>query len=168
MVLPVACMDVRVEPSRILSTKELMFSNYVVEKTLESPLDSKENPTSQSKRKSVLNIHWKDWCWSWSSDTLATCQELTLEKTLMLGKIEDRRKGDDRGWDGWMALPTLWTWVWATSRRWWRTGKPGMLQSEGSQRVRHDWVNNNKKWLLRMWVSQGRKPEWISFNSLLA
>ena len=52
----------------------------------------------------------------------------SLEKTLMLGEIEGRRKGDDRGWDGWMALPTQWTWVWASSRRsWWWTGKPGML-----------------------------------------
>ena len=49
-----------------------------------------------------------------------------LEKTLMLGKIEDKRK---RGWDGWMASPTWWTWVWATSRSWWRTRKPGELQS---------------------------------------
>ena len=43
-----------------------------------------------------------------------------------------------RGWDGWRALPTQWTWVWANSGRWWRTGKPGVLQSIGSQRVKHD------------------------------
>ena len=49
-------------------------------------------------------------------------------------------KGDDRGLDGWMASPTQWTWVWASSRRWWRTGKPGVLQSVGLQRVRHNWV----------------------------
>ena len=47
---------------------------------------------------------------------------------------------DDRGWNGWMASPTQWTWVWVGSRSWWRTGKPGMLQSMGSQRVRHDWA----------------------------
>ena len=46
-------------------------------------------------------------------------------------------EGGDRGWDGWMASPTQWTWVWASSGRWWRTGKPGVLQSIGSQRV--DW-----------------------------
>ena len=45
-----------------------------------------------------------------------------------------------RGWDGCMASPTQWTWVWAGSRGWWWTGKPGMLQSMGSQRVRHDWA----------------------------
>ena len=50
-----------------------------------------------------------------------------FEKTLMLGKIEDRRRGDNRGWDGWMAPLTRWTWVWASSRSWWWTGKSGVL-----------------------------------------
>ena len=49
-------------------------------------------------------------------------------------------EGDDRGQDGWMASPTHWTWVWPSSRRWWWTGKPGVLPSMGSQRVRHNWV----------------------------
>ena len=49
-------------------------------------------------------------------------------------------EGVDRGWDGWMASPTPRTWVWASSGSWWWTGKPGVLQSMGSQRVRHDWV----------------------------
>ena len=44
------------------------------------------------------------------------------------------------GWDGWMVSLTQWTWVWVSSKRWWWTGKPGVLQSMGSQRVRHDWV----------------------------
>ena len=57
----------------------------------------------------------------------------SLEKTLILGKIEDRREGHDRGWDGWMASPTQWTWVLANSGRWWRTGKPCVQQSRGSQ-----------------------------------
>ena len=59
----------------------------------------------------------------------------SLEKTLMLGK-KAGGEGDDRGWDGWMASPTRWTWVWANCGRWWRTGRPGVLQSMGSQRVR--------------------------------
>ena len=50
-------------------------------------------------------------------------------------------EGDDRGWDGWMASPTRWTWVWASSSSWWWTGKPGMLQSMGSPRVGHDLLN---------------------------
>ena len=47
---------------------------------------------------------------------------------------------DDRGWDGWMAPPTLWTWVWVNSRSWWWTGRPGVLRFMGSQRVGHDWA----------------------------
>ena len=62
------------------------------------------------------------------------------EKTLMLGKIEVRGEGDYRGWNGWMASLTLWTWAWVSSGSWWWTGKPGVLQSMGSQRVRHNWV----------------------------
>ena len=49
-------------------------------------------------------------------------------------------EGDDRGWDGWMASLTQWTWVWEGFRCWWWTGKPGVLQSMGSQKVGHDWV----------------------------
>ena len=65
----------------------------------------------------------------------------SFEKTLMLGKIEGGRRGDNRGWDGWMASPTWWTWVWVGSRSWWWTGKADMLQSMGLQRVGLDWVN---------------------------
>ena len=68
----------------------------------------------------------------------------SFEKTLMLGKIEVGKdwKGDDRGWDGWMASPTQWTWVWVNSRmmvRWW-TGRPGVLWSMGLQRVGYNWT----------------------------
>ena len=64
----------------------------------------------------------------------------SFEKTRTLGKIEGRRRRDDREWDGWMAWSTQWTWVWVNSASWQWTGKPGMLQSIGSQRVRHNWV----------------------------
>ena len=64
----------------------------------------------------------------------------SLEKTLMLEKTEGWKRRGNRGWDDWMASPTQWTWVWAISRSWWWTGKPGELQSRGSQRVRHNWV----------------------------
>ena len=63
----------------------------------------------------------------------------SVEKTLMLRKIEVGRRRC-RGWDGWMASLTWWTWVWVSSRSWWWTGKPGMLQPIGSQRFRHNWV----------------------------
>ena len=64
----------------------------------------------------------------------------SMEKTLMLGRIGGRRRGDDRGWDGCMASLTWWTWVWVNSRSWWWTGRPGVLQFMGLQRVGHDWV----------------------------
>ena len=63
----------------------------------------------------------------------------SLEKTLMLGGIGGRREGDGRGWDGWMASPTRWTWVWVNSGSWWWTGRPGVLQFMGSQRVGQGW-----------------------------
>ena len=71
-----------------------------------------------------------------------------LEKTLILGKDWGGGEGYNRGWDGWIASPTQWTWVWASSGSWWWTGKPGVLQSMGSQRVRHNWateLNWNKQ-----------------------
>ena len=65
----------------------------------------------------------------------------SFEKTLMLGKIEG---SDDRGRDDWMASPTQWTWVWVSSGSWWWTGKPGLLQYMGSQRVRQDWATEQR------------------------
>ena len=87
------------------------------------------------------NIHWKDSCWSWSSNTLATwCGEIThLKRPWCWERLRAGGEGDDRGWDGWMASLIQWTWVWTSSRRWWRAGKPGM-QCMGSQRVGHDWA----------------------------
>ena len=68
----------------------------------------------------------------------------SLEKILMLGKIEAGGEGENRGWDDWMASPTRWTWIWASSGSWWWTGRPGVLQSMGSQRVGHDWATELK------------------------
>ena len=98
--------------------------------------------TSQPWRKSVLNIHWKDWCWSWNSNTLATwCEELThLKRPWCWERLKAGGEGGDRGWDGWMASPTQWAWVWVNSGSWWWTGKPGKLQSMGWQRVGQDWA----------------------------
>ena len=94
-----------------------------------------------------MNIHWKDWCWSWSSNILATwCKEPAhWKRTLMLGKIEDRRR-DDRGWDGWMASLAQWTWVWASSRSCWWTGKPGECSPWCCKELdMTEWLNNNNK-----------------------
>jgi len=94
------------------------------------------------------NIHWKDWCWSWNSNTLATwCEELThLKRPWCWERLKAGREGDNRGWDGWMASPARWIWVWASFRSWWWTGKPGLLQSVGSQRIRHEWVTELTDW----------------------
>ena len=60
-------------------------------------------------------------------------------------------EGDNRGWDGWMASPTGWTWVWVNSRSWWWTGRPSVLWFMGFQRVRHDWVTE-LSWTDATWV----------------
>ena len=77
-----------------------------------------------------------------NSNNLATWWEkLTLlKKPLCWERLRAGGEGDDRRWDGWMASPTQWTWVWVNSRSWWWTGRPGMLWFMGSQRVRHNWV----------------------------
>ena len=76
----------------------------------------------------------------WLQPVFSMQRTNSLEKTLMLGQIEAEGKGDNRGWDSWMASLTRWTWVWASSGSWWWTGKPGVLQPMGSQRFRHDWA----------------------------
>ena len=100
------------------------------------------DPTSPSYRKSVPNIHWKDWCWSGNSNTLATwCKELThLKRPWCWERSKAGGEREDRGWDGWMVSLTQWTWVWVNSGSWWRTGKPGVLQFTRSQRVGHNWM----------------------------
>ena len=81
---------------------------------------------------------------SWNSSTLATwCEELTHWKRLWCWEeLRAGGEGDDRGWDGWMASLTRWTWVWVNSGSWWWTGRPDVLRFMGSQRVRHDWVTD--------------------------
>ena len=125
----------------MLSAEELMLLNCGVGEDSWESFRLKGDPTSQSYRKSVLNIHWKDWCWSWNSNTLATwCVELThLKRPWWWERLRAGGEGDDRGWDGWMVSLTQWRWVCVNSRSWWWTGRPGMLQFMGSHE-RHDWV----------------------------
>ena len=134
-------MGVRVELQRKLNTEELMFLNCGIGEDSRESLGLQGDPTSPSWR-SVLNMHWKDWCWSSNSNILATwCRELThLKRLWFWERLRAGGEGDERGWDGWMASPTQWTWVWVDSRSCWWTGRPGMLHFMGSQRVGHDWV----------------------------
>ena len=109
-----------------------------LEKTLESPLDCKEikpilkeiNP-EYSLEGLMLKLKLQ-----YFGHLMRRAD--SLEKNMMLGKIEGERKRDDRGWDGWMASPFQWTWTWANSGGWRGTGRPGVLQSMGLQRVRQD------------------------------
>ena len=89
------------------AAKNWCFWTVVLEETLESPLDCKEIQPVNAKGNQSLKIHWKDWCWSWNSNTLATwCKELTQWKTLLCWeRLTARGEGGDRGWDGWMASP---------------------------------------------------------------
>ena len=89
-----------------------------------------------------LNYRMLIWGWSWNSKTLTTwCKELThWKRPRCWERLKTGGEGDDRGWDGWMASLTQWTWVWVSSESWQWTGEPGVLQSKGSQKVRHDWV----------------------------
>ena len=99
-------------------------------------------PWTARRSNQSMSVHWKDWCWSWSSNPLATwCEELThLKRAWCWERLRAGGEGHDRGWDGWMASLTQWTWIWVDSKSWWWIGRTGMLRFMGSQRVRHDWV----------------------------
>ena len=87
-------------------------------------------------------LFWKEsspWCW---------------------GRLRAGGQGDNRGWDGWMASPTQWTWVWVNSGSWWWTGRPDVLQFMGSQRVRHDWATE-----LNWTFTSGKSRHWPWYSS---
>ena len=89
------------------------------------------------------HAHWKDWCWSWDSNSLATwCEELMhLKRPCCWERLKAGGEGEDKKkWDGWMASLPPWTWVWVNSGSWWWTGRPGVLRFMGSQRVGHNWA----------------------------
>ena len=113
----------------------------------------------------ALGFLWKEWCQSWNSSTLTTsCEELTHWKRLWCWEgLGAGGEGDDRGWDGWMASPTWWMWVWVNSRRWWWTGRPGVLGFMGSQRVGHDWateLNGTEYFYSRLVMSDSFATPW--------
>ena len=112
-------------------SRKWCFWTVMLENTLESPLDCKDIQPVNPKGNQC-----------WILEGLMLKQKLqyfghlmgrtdSFEKTLMLEKIEGGRRRVDRGWDGWMASPAQQTWVWVSSGRWWRTGRPGVLQSMG-------------------------------------
>ena len=138
----------------------------VLEKTLESPLDCKEIQPVHSKG-DHLGVLWKEWYWSWNSSTLATsCEELTHWKRLWCWEgLGAGGEVDDRRWDGWIASPTRWTWVWVNSGRWWWTGRPSVLQFMGSQRVGHDWATAlNWTELIYIYIIQSLVETWVIYS----
>ena len=122
--------------------KNYCFWTVVLKKTLVSPLDCKE----------IHPVHPKgnqSWIFIGRTDAKAEIPILWLpdiknwlikERPWFWERLKVGGEGNDRGWDGWMASSTQRTWVWVSSRSWWWTGKPGVLQSMGSDRVRHDWA----------------------------
>ena len=121
--------------------KNWCFWTVVLEKTLESPLDCKE----------IQPVHPKgDQSWVFVEGLMLKLKLQyfghllwradSFEKTLMLVRLKPGGEGDDRGWDGWKASPTQWTWVCVNSGCWWWRGRPGVLQFMGFQRVRYNWA----------------------------
>ena len=121
--------------------KNWWFWTVMLEKSLESRLDCKEiKPVSPKGNHSWIFIGRMMLKLKLQYFGHLIRRTDSLGKTLMLGKIEGRRRRGQQRMRWWMASPTWWTWVWASSKSWWWTGKPGMLQSTGSQRVGHDWA----------------------------
>ena len=119
--------------------KSWCFWTVVLEKTLESSLDCKEiqpvHPKEDQCSPEGLILKLKLQYFGhlmWRADS--------LEKPWCWERLRAGGEGDDRGWDGWMASPTLWTSVWVDSGSWWWTGRPGVLRFMGLQKVKHDWA----------------------------
>ena len=90
------------------------------------------------------------WRYKFGSLLATWCEELThWERPWCWERLKAEGEGDNRGWDGWMASLNQWTWIWASSMSWWWTGKPSVLQSMGSQIVRHDWLHWTELWYKR-------------------
>ena len=121
--------------------KNWCFWSAVFEKILQSPLDCKEiqpvDPKGISPEYSLEGLMLKMKLQHFAHPTRRAD---SLEKTLMWERLKAGGEGDDRGWDGWMASPTWWTWIRASSRSWWWTVKPGVLQAVGQQSIRHNWA----------------------------
>ena len=146
--------------------KNWCFWTVVLEKTLESPLDCKDIQPVHPKGN-------KSWIIIGRTDAEAETPILWPPdvKNWLIGKDPDAwerlkagGEGDDRRWDGRVASLTQWTWVWASSVSWWWTGRPGLLQSMGLQRVGHDWAIE-LNWTVSFWFLFSGKP-WQVFPAI--
>ena len=132
--------------------KDWCFSTVVLEKTLDSPLDCKE----------IKPVHPKgnqSWILFVRTDAETEAPILwqlvrradSLEKPWCWERLKARAEGEDRGWDGWMASPVQWTWVWVSSGRWWWAGRPGVLPSMGPEEPdTTERLNNNSYFIFHM------------------
>ena len=141
--------------------KNLCLWTVVLGKTLESPLDWKEiQPVHPKGVQSWIFIGRTDVETEspilWPPDA----KNWLIWKDPDAGKDWRQKDREGRGWDGWMASPTRWTWVWVSSGSWWWTGKPSVLWSMGSQRVGHDWLN----WTEHHTVSLQKKDGYFVWN----
>ena len=147
MVFPVAMVNGRVGRKESWALKNWCFWTVVLEKTPDSPLECKKmQPVYPKGNQSWISIGRTD-AEAETLNTLATlCEELThWKRPWCWERLKAGGEGDNRGWDGWVASVTQWTWVCVNSGSWWWMGKPGVLQSMESQRVRHDGTNELKK-----------------------
>ena len=155
-------------PKHVLMPKNWCLQTVVLEKTPGSPLDCKEikpvNPKENQPWIFIGRINAKAEAPAlWPPDV----------KSWLIGKDPDagkdwgqEKKGMTRGWYSWRASSTQWTWVWANSRRWWWTGKPGMLQSTGSQRVGHNWATGQQQSKYMITVVQFYEVVYIHRTSM--
>ena len=165
MIFPVVMYGCKLDNKESWMLKNWCFWTVVLEKTLESPLDCREiQPVHPRGGQSWVFIGRTDVeaetpiLWPPDTEDPTHCKRHWCWERLKTG-----REGDNRGWDGWMASPTLRTWVWASSESWWRARKTGVLQSTGSQRVRHDWateLNWTHVWLMRFFNFPDLRRWW--------
>ena len=105
--------------------------------------------TAKRSNQSILKEISPDYSWSWTEAETPILwppdRRANWKRPCCCKQLKAGGGGDDRGWDGWVASLTQWTWVWANPRRWRRTGKPGVLQSMGWQNVGHNWVTEHQQ-----------------------
>ena len=123
------------------------FKLWCWRRLLRVPWTTKEIKPVNPKGNQPWIFIGKNWCWSWSSNTFATWSKepILWKRPWCWERLKSGREGDDRGWGGWMASLIQWIWILANSGRQGRTGKAGVLQFTGSQRVGHDWVTEQQQ-----------------------
>ena len=128
--------------------KNWCFWTVVLEKTLNSPMDFKEIQPVHSEGDQPWDFFGRNDAKAKTPVLWATsCEELThWKRPRCWERLRAGGEGDNRGWDGWMASPTQWTWVWVNSGSWWWTGRPGVLWFMVSQRVGHNWATELNWW----------------------